>query len=99
MSLTTPFRGAVTVLEVVTPNPLVSKKRKEVSSSTVPDKSWVLGSPWIFIRPRRSQGFFFTDKGISLLLALFTSLNGTDGERSRYRDVFVFRMSGLTKSK
>lgn len=86
MSLTTPFRGAVTVLEVVTPNPLVSKKRKEVSSSTVPDKSWVLGSPWIFIRPRRSQVFFFiTDKGISLLLALFTSLNGTDGEKESIR--------------
>lgn len=100
MSLTTPFRGAVTVLEVVTPNPSASKKRKEVSSSTALDKSRVLGSPWIFIRPRRMQVFFFfTDKGISLLLALFTSLNGTDGERSRYGDVFVFGTSGLESAQ
>lgn len=69
VSLTTPFSGAVTVLEVVTPNPLVSKRKKEVSLSTVLDRSWVLGSPWIFIRPRRSQGF--TDKGISLHPGLF----------------------------
>lgn len=97
VSLTIPFRGAITVLEVES---LGIKKRK-VSLSTVLYKSGVLGSPWIFfIRPRRSQGF--TDKKISVHLGLFPSLNGTD-ERSRYREkpsvfvYFVIKMSELEK--
>lgn len=107
MSLTTPFRGAVTVLEVVTPNPLVSKRRKEGLFQHFQHCSGQVMGPWKsvdFYKAQEIAGFFFTDKGISLLLALFTSLNGTDGERSRYRDGFVFKMSGLesvqeTKSK
>lgn len=64
LTLTTPFRGTTTVLEVVTPNPLVSnkKKKKKVSLCTVLYRLGVLGSSWIFIRPRRSHGF--TDKMI-----------------------------------
>lgn len=64
VSSTNPFRGTIPVLEVVTPNPLVSRKKSQlkVSLSSVLYRSGVLGSPWIFfIRPRRLQGF--TDKG------------------------------------
>lgn len=51
VSLTTPFRGTVTVLEVVTPTPLVSKK-------SLFERCSVKGrGPWIFIMPRRLQVF------------------------------------------
>lgn len=85
MSFTTPFRGTVTVLEVTTPNLVVSKR---VSLSAALCSS---GSQRIFffiLMPRRSQGF--TDKGISVHQGLFSSLNGTGEEGSWHWQTPVF---------
>lgn len=56
VSVTTPFRGAITVLEVVTPNPLVSKEKKE-SLFELLYRSGVLGSPRIFYKAQEIAGF------------------------------------------
>lgn len=82
VSVTTPFRGAITVLEVVTPNPLVSKEKRKVSLSFCTGQG-SLEVHGFFIRPRRLQGF--TDKKMSVRPGLFPSLNGTDKGRRRYR--------------
>lgn len=55
MSLTIPFRSAVTVLSVVTQNPMVSDT-KTVYLSAVLNRSRVREVHGFLIRPRRSQG-------------------------------------------
>lgn len=79
VSLTTPFRGTVTVLEVVTPTPLVSKK-------SLFERCSVKGRG-----PRKSVDFpnaqeiagFHTSRGYQFIgVSLSLSLNLTDRQKS-----------------
>lgn len=55
LTLTTPFRGTTTVLEVVTPNPLVSNKKKKKKKSLFVHGPVQVRGPWKFMDFYKAQ--------------------------------------------
>lgn len=78
VSLTTPFRATITVLEVVTPNPLVSKRKDSLFELFCTGQG-----PWKsvdFYKAQETAGVSQI-KGISVHQGLSPSLNGTGTEK------------------